>query len=201
MPNEFNYLENKNVTNWQDLDDLAYNNHFANGQCYFKVDFNRQFSENDDAILPITLPVYPEDISFGANTNYTNAEIIGRPGTISGYVSTSDVSTRINLHLHRELEIPGVIASDKNQIDKIIATIQACDYPRVFPDGLATPIVTYVFGDTKITGKQTSFNTKWSGPKIGNSYMDVILDIAISHVPNGIIFFDNVRNFVPRQFE
>ena len=190
--------ENKNITVWNDLDDLVYNNHFSNGQCYIQVHFNREFKDEKPSI--IKLPIYPEDIAFGATTNYADASILGRPGNISGYVGTSDVTTRINLHLHRELAIPGELNTDRNKIDELIALIQACCYPRTYQDGMCVPIVEYVFGDTKIIGKQTSFNTKWGGPKIGNSYMEATLDIAITHVPMGIIFYDDVKTFNPRQF-
>lgn len=183
---------------WQDLDEQLYNNHFTNGQCNLKVEFNRNSGESEPSI---NLPIYPEDITFGGNTNYANAEILGRPGPIAGYVGTSDVTTRITLHLHRELQVPGNIASDGNQIDKIVSLIQACAYPKSYQDGLAVPIVTYTFGDTVITGKQTSWNVKWSGPKIQNAYMEVTLDISISHVPMGIPFFDDVKTWNPRQFK
>lgn len=216
------------VYDWQDLDDMHYNNHFIHGQCMLKVEFNREMEDRSShgirdprnpkdkrtirfqKTIIRQLPIYPEDITFGATTNYASTEIIGRPGVIAGYVSTSDVTTRINLHLHRELEIPGYVATndvhgtimqDRNKIDDIVALIQACAYPRVYSDGLVTPIVTYQFGDTIITGKQTSWNVKWCGPKIGNAYMEVILDVAISHAPKGIEYFDDIYLHNPRQFE
>lgn len=201
------YYDNKVSNNWIDLDDVLYNNHFMYGQCHLKIEFNRLVNTEitglkyNSTTITKNLPIYPEDITFGANTNYANAEILGRPGPIAGYVSTSDVTTRINLHLHRELKIPGNVASDTNQIDELVALIQACAYPRVYQDGMYVPIVTYQFGDTVITGKQTSFSTKWSGPKIGNAYMEVTLDIAISHVPLRIEYFDDVLLHNPRQFK
>lgn len=194
---DISYLENKNATVWKDLDDELYNNHFGKGQCQIKVEFVRDVPD----VIIRDLPIYPEDISFGVNTNYANAEILGRPGPIAGYVNTSDVTTRINLHLHRELEVIGNVSSDRNKIDDIVNLIQACAYPKSYQNGLYVPIVTYTFGDTTITGKQTSWNAKWSGPKIGNTYMEVTLDIAISHVPIEIPYFDTVRTWNPRQFK
>ena len=191
------YEKKTNINYWMDLDDIAYNNHFANGQCQLKVEFNRLL----DKSIVKNLPIYPDDITFGATTNYANTEILGRPGPIAGYVNTSDVTTNIVLHLHRELNIPGEITTDKNKIDELISLIQACSYPKSFQDGLTVPIVTYIFGDTIITGKQTTFSTKWSGPKIGNSFMEVTITIGISHVPAGIEFFDDVYSHNPRQFK
>lgn len=186
------------INDWVDLDDMLYNNHFIHGQCQLKVEFNRA---TELETIRRNLPIYPEDISFGATTNFANADILGRPGPIAGYVSTSDVTTRINLHLHRELEIPGNVDTDKNRIDELVSLIQACAYPKSYQNGLYVPIVTYYFGDTAITGKQTSWNVKWSGPKIANAYMEVTLDIAISHVPTEIPYFDVVKSWNPRQFK
>lgn len=178
------------IIEWVDLDDDMYNQHFGKQQCYIKVEFNREL---DKPIIK-DLPIYPEDITFGATTNYANAEILGRPGPIAGYVSTSDVTTRINLHLHRELQVKGEVATDKNKIDDIVNLIQACSYPKQYSDGISVPIVTYQFGNTIITGKQTSWSAKWSGPKIDKSYMEVTLDVAISHAPMGIEFFEDIYN-------
>ena len=197
--NSYNTYESKQTTTWKDLDDNDFNNHFLNGQCGVGVIFNTT-SSTGAFDKWINLPIYPEDVTFSGSTNYNSAEIIGRPGTISGYISTSDVTSRFNLHMHRELLVPGEIVTDRNKIDEIIAFMQACDYPKN-DGGLKVPIVTYVFGDTQIVGKQTGFNTKWSGTKIGNSYMEVNIDISITHTPNHIIYYDDIKGYNPRQFK
>ena len=201
------FVDNKESNSWIDLDDDLYNNHFNNGQCQLRINFNRLMSITDEngteisSTIERNLPIYPEDINFGTSTNYASTDIIGRPGTIAGYVNTSDVTSKITLHLHRELEIPGYVETDKNKIDELILLIQACAYPKQYGDGLYVPIVTYKFGDTCITGKQTSWDATWGGPKIGNAYMDVKLNISISHVPNGIEFFDDIlKHENPRTF-
>ena len=203
-----NVFEDKNVTEWVELNDNLYNNHFINNnpQCYIKVDFNRK-SENNTYKLRI--PVYPSDISFGNQTNYTSGEILGRSGQIAGYVSTGDTTTRISLHLHRELQQldtgisirDEVKYQDRNKIDNLISLIQAANYPQRFPNGIAAPIVTYVFGKTKIIGKQTSFSTKWDGVKIGNMYMECFIEVQITHVPEGINYFDDMLNKLPYVFD
>lgn len=188
-------IDKTNIT-WIDLDDKVYNSHFGNDQCYLKVEFAHSGSTNKK----IQLPVYPEELAFNGSTNYHEGEILGRPGKIAGYVSTSDTQTRINLKLHRELTVPGEVATDRNKIDEIIALMQACQYPRKFSNGLYVPIVTFVFGDSKFTGRQTSFNHKWGGPKISGVYMLCTIDIAITHMAEGINYFDDVVGKNPRDF-
>lgn len=191
-------LENKNII-WNEITDDVYNNHFSNDQCAIYVEFNHAGTP----IYKLNIPIYPEDITFGNSTNFTSAEIIGRPGTISGYVSTGDVSSRISLHLHRELALNREgydYREDMNQIDDLVSLIQACQYPLKTQDGLYVPIVTYKFGKTKITGRQINYNTKWGGPKIGNMYMECNLDIQISHVTKGIKYFSDVYNDKPYYF-
>lgn len=191
-------LENKNII-WNEIIDDVYNNHFSNDQCAIYVEFNHAGTPT----YKLNIPIYPEDITFGNSTNFTSAEIIGRPGTISGYVSTGDVSSRISLHLHRELALNREghdYREDMNQIDDLVSLIQACQYPLKTQDGLYVPIVTYKFGKTKITGKQINYNTKWGGPKIGNMYMECNLDIQISHVTKGIKYFSDVYNDKPYYF-
>ena len=196
-----NSLENKDVI-WTEITDDVYNNHFSDDQCVIFVEFNHYGTPT----YKLNIPVYPDDITFGNSTNFTSAEIIGRPGTISGYVSTGDVSTRISLHLHRELalkrdaEFGYTYREDRNQIDDLVSLIQACQYPLRTQDGLYVPIVTYKFGKTKITGKQINYNTKWGGPKIGNMYMECNIDIQISHITKGIKYFNEMYNDKPYYF-
>lgn len=190
------YNDDKNSIVWRELDGDLYNNHFLDGQCAIYVEFNHS------GIAPyrLNIPIYPDDITFGSSTNFTSAEIIGRPGTISGYVSTGDVSSRIALHLHRELQTFNEVAKDVNQIDDLVSLIQACQYPKRTQSGIFVPIVTYKFGNVKITGKQLNYNTKWSGPKIGNMYMDCHLDIQISHITSKIKYFDDMYDKKPYYF-
>lgn len=191
----------KNETIWRDLDGNAYNNHFLNNQCYILVNFNRANGVNGGSVKKY-LPVYPLDITFSGSTNFTSAEIIGRPGTISGYISTGDNTSRIALHLHRELKTFGnETPKDVNQIDSIVSLIQACQYPKKFQDALVTPIVTYCFGKVLITGKQTTYSTKWEGPKIGNMYMECNIDVQITHVAKGIQYFDDMYNNKPYVYD
>lgn len=186
----------KTNINWIDLDDSTYTSHFGKDQCYLKVNFAHSGGGEDK----VQLPVYPEEIAFNGSTNYHEGEILGRPGKIAGYISTSDTQTRINLKLHRELATPGVVATDMNYIDKIISLMQAAHYPKKFQNGLYAPIVTYVFGDTKITGRQTSFNHKWGGPKISGIYMLCTIDIGVTHMAEGINYYDDVFGKNPRDF-
>lgn len=191
-----NRLENKNII-WNEINDNTFSNHFSDDQCAIFVEFNHAGIPS----IKLNIPVYPDDITFGNSTNFTSAEIIGRPGTISGYVSTGDISTRIQLHLHRELALNGNgIHQDKNQIDDLVSLIQACQYPLRTQDGLYVPIVTYKFGKTKITGKQQNYSTKWGGPKIGNMYMECNIDIQIAHISKGIKYFSDMFDGNPYYF-
>lgn len=203
--NDVNEYEVANETNWVDLDDEdEFNNHFLKGQCGVGVVFNNG-SESGAFDKWHTLPVYPNEVGFNGSTNFNSAEILGRPGTISGYVSTSDVTTKISFELHRELLIPSTnrdvgVREDINKVDQIISFIQACNYPKRIENGLLVPIVTYIFGDTAITGKQTSFDVSWGGPKIANKYMHAKINVGITHTPSGIIYFDDVVNTNPRKW-
>lgn len=185
----FSY-ENKQNHVWKDLDDNEYNNHFLGGQCFIGVSFNNDGSYDEQMILPC----YPEDVNFNNSANYNSADIVGRPGSISNYSNTSDITTRFTLHLHREMPIPNNSGNviDSNQIDKVVTLIKACNYPKDFQTGIRMPIVTYTFGDTQIVGKQTSLDEKWGGPKIGKSYMECTLTISITHVFKEIPYFDKI---------
>lgn len=183
---------------WTDLDDNSYNQHFANGQCFVAVEFNRLSQQG--YFNAYTLPIYPEDVTFNTNTNYTPVEILGRPGQISAYTSTSDPVCNFVLNLHRDLTMVNDVIKDKNQIDEIVSFIQACNYPYRFNDGTSAPIVTYKFGDTIIVGKQMTANVKWSGPKINNIYMQCVLTISVTHVPKGINYFEDIYKSNPRQY-
>lgn len=202
---QFEY-KNTSVWQWKDLEEKTYNNHFTNGQCYLKVEFPHA---GNDSLYIRNLPIYPDDITFSGSTNYASADILGRPGPIAGYVNTSDVTSRIQLHLHRELVVlddtsennTKIQQVDRNRIDDIVALVQACAYPKIYQDGMYVPIVTYVFGDTTITGKQTSWNVKWGGPKIGKAYMEVTIDVSISHAPMGILDFNTMYENEPRKFK
>lgn len=191
-----NIFEDKNVTQWRELNDATYNNHFTNGQCAIHVGFNHAGAPQ----YKLNIPVYPEDITFGNSTNFTSAEIIGRPGTISGYVSTGDVQTNISLHLHRELKTYNDTTSDVNQIDDLVSLIQACQYPLRSQGGIFVPIVTYKFGEVKITGKQTNYSTKWGGPKIGGMYMECNITVQINHILDSIKYFEDVYDKKPYYF-
>lgn len=198
------FFDMKIATDWKDLDDVIYNNHIGNGQCYLKVEFNRMHSNNVDEkenTIFRYLPIYPEDVSFSVQTQYHDSSILGRPGTIGGYTNTGDPQIRFSMHLHRELEIPNNLTTDRNKIDEIIALMKACQYPRRYLDGLHVPIVTYVFGDTVIVGKQGSVNEKWFGPKIGQAYMECNIDVSVTAVPKGINYFDDIFTLNPRQTE
>lgn len=199
-----NSFENKNITNWRDLDGNLYNNHFNNGQCYISVSFNRSVNSSE-ANYRCNIPVYPTEISFNNKTTYTSGEILGRPGTIAGYVTTGDTSTSISLHLHRELKInttnSQIKHTDINKIDELISLMQSCLYPKRFSDSIAVPIVTYCFGKVIITGKQTGFNCKWEGPKIGNMYMECTVNAEVTHVPVGIKYFDDMYTGKPYVFD
>lgn len=187
--------DSSQVTEWKDLDDDLYNNHFANGQCKIGVNFYNA-AENGGFAHSMNIPCYPEDVTFNGSTNYASAGILGRPGDISGYTGTSDITTRFSMHLHRELIIPGELQTDKNQIDKLVNLIMACNYPKTYQDGMYMPIVTYKFGDTQIVGKQTSFDIKWGGTKIGRSYMECTINLAVTHVFDFIPYFDNINGLV-----
>lgn len=187
-----NPKDNKKISKsniWYNLD-VNNKSHFSNDQCFIAVSFSGSLSDQGYKIQQ-TLPVYPEDISFSTSTNYADATMIGRPGSISGYVNTDDKTINFSLHLHRELLVPGELTSDKNKIDCIVTLIEACQYPKRTTNGLYIPIVTYKFGDTEIVGKQTSCNIKWGGPKINNKYMECNIDISVTYVPKGINYFDS----------
>ena len=184
------YIEKQAITGkWIDLDDLTYDNHFTNGQCFIAVDFGNQ------RYASYNLPVYPEDITFNFQTNYEDANIIGRPGKISAYTGTDDIKTSFQLHLHRELVTYNNELKDVNEIDYIISLIQAAAYPLINPgNGLFAPITTYKFGDTLMVGKQNSVSVKYSGPKINGSYMEAILNVSFTIVPEKILHYESVKN-------
>ena len=200
---------NDETSKWKNLEnDSMYKAHFSNGQCFVGVTFSHANSNN---IIPgayeisYTLPIYPEDVNFGNSTTYSDISVLGRPGTIGGYVGTSDVTTNFSFHLHRELQnihYSGTKSnsnSNGNMIDELVAFIQACSYPSN-ENGLLIPIVTYKFGDTIFVGTQSSCKVQWMGPKIDNCYMECKIDISLTHRPNKILYFDIVRSNNPRQF-
>ena len=197
------------TTNWINLEnDDAHKTHFSNGQCFVGVTFSHASINN---ITPgayeisYTLPIYPEDVNFGNTTTYSDVSVLGRPGTIGGYVGTSDVTTNFSFHLHREIQNINYTGTrdslnlNRNMIDELVAFMQACSYPSN-ENGLLIPIVTYKFGDTIFTGTQTSCKAQWTGPKINNVYMECKMDISITHRPDKILYFDIVRASNPRQF-
>lgn len=158
-----------------------------------------------DNVYSIELPVFPEDVTNSISTNYTSYDILGRPGQISVYNSTGDMTTSFTLHMHRELQtsestLDNTYLADINQIDKIVSLIEASQYPIIDSTsaGEYVPIVTYRFGDTVITGKQTSVNTKWSGPKIEGKYMEVVISISVTCTAGKIKDFTDIFNSNPR---
>ncbi len=182
-------------TVWRELDDINYNGPFLGNSvtsCYVEVSFG-----DNEKTERMFLPVYPLDVTNSLSTNYATSSIIGRTGQISAYNSTNDITTSFSIHLHRELRVYG---EGDNKIDDIVSLIEAAQYPLYNPNSghSYAPIVTYKFGDTVISGKQTSENTKWSGPKIDGKYMEVTLNISVTNLPNRVIDFTDIFGSNPR---
>lgn len=188
-------------TEWIDLDEKIYNSAFNSerSSCWVKLEFN-----GSSSITPIkySLPVYPEDITNSITTNYASYDIIGRSGQISAYNSTGDVTSSFSLHLHREINVTGSdVVTDRNNIDAIVSLIEAAQYPAYDSSGFYAPIITYKFGDTVISGKQTSINTKWSGPKINGMYMNVVLTISVTNLPTQVLDYKHIKDTNPRGYD
>ena len=187
---------------WQELDDSSYNSPFLQNDEYSKCIMNVNCGGKFNKTL--YLPVYPEDVTNSISTAYADASILGRPGTISAYNSTSDITTSFTLHMHREQQTfltSGNSAKDldgKNIVDKIVSLIESAQYPYLDENGSYTPIVVYKFGDTLIFGKQTSVQTKWSGPKIEGKYMEVTLNISVTNTPSKILTAKDIYESSPR---
>ena len=175
---------------WRDLDNDSYRQPFSNYKCF--VGLNFAFRGDKDFAYKLDLPVYPEDISKSITTNYADANIVGRPGSISMYTGTSDPSVSFSLKMHRENYIRNGSISDRNNIDAIVSLIEAANYPSFVQNGTFPPIVTYRFGDTEIVGKQTGYQCKWSGPKIEGKYMYVELNITVAILTKEILDADTV---------
>lgn len=168
----------------------------GNFSAFMSVDFHQKMAEYTRRFF--YLPIYPEKTSSNISTNYASADIIGRPGQISAYNNTSDETISFSLHLHRELQTYGNGLKDINHVDAIVALMKAAQYPKFTSAGTYAPIVTYCFGDSLFIGKQNSVGTEWTGPKIHGAYMECIVNISMTCVPDGILTFDMVRNNVPR---
>lgn len=180
--------------NWIDLE--FKDSPIAKNDCYVSICF-------DESSVPKTytlnLPVYPEEVSNSFKTNYNSVSILGRPGTISNYSNTDDVTTSFTLKLHRELSTldRNVNSNIGDNIDRIVALIQAAQYPML-NGKTSVPITCYKFGDTLLIGKQTSCNVQWTGPLIDGKYMQCNLSISITNVPKKILEFESVKNSNPR---
>ena len=184
-------------TIWQELNDNDYNGPFLGNSatsCYVKVEFG-----NGVRVEQMFLPVYPLEVTNSITTNYASSSIIGRTGQISAYNSTNDITTSFSLHLHRELRVYGEGGGD-DKIDDIISLIESAQYPLYNENSNSSyaPIVTYKFGDTLICGKQTSNNTRWSGPKIDGKYMEATLNISVTNLPTKVIDFNDIFGSNPR---
>ena len=192
-------LYGPSTDSWKELDDDAFNAPFKSNGEFSKCRMNLHF-EGTNISHTLNLPVYPLDVTNSISTAYASYDIIGRPGQLSAYNSTGDMSTSFSLHMHRELKTYGNSLADVNHIDKVVALIEAAQYPLfdTTGKGLYAPIVTYKFGDTQIVGKQTSVNTKWSGPKIEGKYMEVTMNITVVNVPKEILDYSHMFNSSPR---
>lgn len=215
MPMTIPTIYGTSENQWTELNDSAYFSWFGKNDDYNKCKVNLHY-ENTNENVTMNLPVYPEEVTNSITTNYASYDILGRPGSISAYNNTGDITTQFSLHMHRELKTPGGMTiqslyqtDDKpyeidlasfNKIDKIVSLIEAGQYPYLNSIGSASyaPIMTYKFGDTLIVGKQTSCNTKWSGPKIEGKYMDVTINISITNVPKQILDYKDIINSSPR---
>lgn len=190
---------------WWELNDLMYTamlnpRDHKYMQCKVILEY-----PNADKKVSYNLPVYPEEVNNTISTNYQSTEILGRPGQIASYTSTSDPTSSFTLHMHRENrsnEVNTDLNNQKNHIDQIVALIEAAQYPYMDSTGggIYPPIVTYIFGDTTITGKQTSVSTKWAGPKIEGKYMEVYLTISVTNLTYGIRDYSHFLNANPRGF-
>ena len=190
---------------WHDLDNRMFNDMFnpSNGQtnCYVQVKF-----ANGTTSDIVYIPVYPDDVNDSISTSYGSSNIIGRPGEISSYNNTGDQTTSFSLHMHREqnefskFDTNSGNDDTNNHIDKVVRTIKSAHYPLLSGSGSYAPIVYYKFGDTYITGKQTSTQVKWSGTKIGGKYMEVTINISVTQTPNKVVDYNDIINLNPRQF-
>lgn len=186
---------------WRELDDSSYTAAFRSEGAFTSCCVTVEFIGSGTGITKtLNLPVYPEDVTNAITTNYSSYDILGRPGQISAYTSTSDITTSFSLHMHRELKTyNNDIAADRNHIDDIVSLIEAAQYPLFKPGtGEYAPIVTYKFGDTLICGKQTSVNTKWSGPKIEGKFMEVVVSISVTNLFDRICDYTDIVSSSPR---
>ena len=117
---------------WWELNDLMYTamlnpRDHKYMQCKVILEY-----PNADKKVSYNLPVYPEEVNNTISTNYQSTEILGRPGQISSYTSTSDPTSSFTLHMHRENrsnEVNTDLNNQKNHIDQIVALIEAAQYP------------------------------------------------------------------------
>lgn len=161
---------------------------------------------NTDKKISYNLPCYPEEVTNSISTNYQSTEILGRPGQISSYISTGDPTSSFVLRLHRDVravETDTDLNAQRNHIDRIVSLIESAQYPYMDSTGggIYAPIVTYIFGDTMITGKQTSVNTKWFGPKIEGKFMAVDLNISVTNLTYGVRDYSHFMTSNPRGFD
>ena len=196
---EFKHMLILDPNVWRDLDDNAYRQAFSNSDC--SVGLNFSFRADKNFAYKLNLPVYPEDVSKSISANYSDANIIGRPVSISMYTGTSDPSVSFTLKMHRENYVKNADVVDRNNIDAIVSLIEAANYPSFVQNGTFPPIVTYKFGDTEIVGKQTGYQCKWSGPKIEGKYMYVELNITVDVLTNDILNADRITTTNPRAYD
>lgn len=150
--------------------------------------------------LPLlaALPCYPEAVSESLSTTWSPTTIVGRPGALYSYTTTSDISCSFSFDLHREMERPGTIIGKLyaygTYTDGIIRAIKSACYPKFSYQGVEPPRTTWRFGDTYISGILMDAGFDWKLPIVDKKYSVCTVSVQMVNVHTKITDADDVLN-------
>ena len=228
MYNSLTYVDkllkaSENVTyneQWENVDETILNSSGLQQYAYVKI-YYPTLAGSDSANVEnpyIMFKAFPENTSNAVNASYSDSSVIGRPGTVGMYTNTSDNVSNFSLSLHREdyasvveagqignLTNYGagertVYSGENKTIDYLISYIESAAYPLFTSTGTHMPLIKFIFGDTEINGKLTSFNAKWSGPRINGKQMHCEVSLSITNLFNSVPNQRYIAKSNPRGF-
>ena len=142
---------------------------------YISTSYFILFNRNNDAIIAMYLPVFPQEFSDSNSSSFNPTSILGRSVQYQTY-NTSSRTFSVSLNLHEEL------CDDYTYIHRLAAVLQSACYPNYSNRGSVDPIeILLVIGSqVKIRGILNSVQEQWSGPVIDDQLVHCSLSINIT---------------------
>lgn len=148
-------------------------------------------SLSDDSV---DFPVYPEEVSDGVQSNYTQMpDMLYQYEPWYVYESSGPRTNSYEFHMHRDMWTGN---HTDGKCNELIRFCEAQCYAKYEGSAVDTPTVTlYVAGKPLISGIMADVKHNWSGP-IGHDgwYLECTLTITITEVASSALNFDVVKS-------